>query len=528
MTALLRPLDADRVPVRTWFGFTMMCLGMFMAILDIQIVATSLPTIQGALKLRPDQMSWIQTAYLTAEVVAIPLTGFLTRTLGMRWLFVAAVILFTLASIGCAASGGFGALIGFRIVQGFSGGTLIPAVFAAVFLLFPVRAEGFATALAGVLAVLAPTVGPIVGGWITQTYSWRWLFLINVLPGLIAAVGAAAALPRGRMQLGLVRSLDLAALAAAALALTALEIGLKEAPSQGWLSPYVLALFAATLAGAAVFVVRSLRSPAPIVELRTFRDRNFAVGCALSFALGVGLFGSVYLMPVFLAFVRGHGSLAIGQIMLVTGAAQLVMAPVAVFLERRMGARILTLLGFSAFALGLGLSALQSTATDFSQMLWPQLARGAAIMFCLLPPTRLALGRLAPAAVPDASGLFNLMRNLGGAIGLALVDTVIFGRTPVHVAAIVARLQAGDLGVAQALGIPLALFRRNLGKPLDPHALALLQPLVQRLALTQAINEAWVLLAVFAAAALVAVLFAARDKPAAPDLPGPAEGLATA
>ncbi len=526
MTLLSRPSDEEKVTVRTWFGFTMMCLGMFMAILDIQIVATALPTIQSALKLRPDQMSWIQTAYLTAEVVAIPLTGFLTRMLSMRWLFVAAVTLFTLASIGCANSADFTTIIVFRVVQGFSGGSLIPAVFAAVFLLFPARVEGLATTIAGVLAVLAPTAGPIVGGWITQTYSWRWLFLINVLPGLIAATGAALALPRARMQPGLAKTLDLIALAAAALALTTLEIGLKDAPSRGWLSPRVLVLFAATVAGALVFVVRSLRSDTPIVELRTFRDRNFALGCGLSFALGTGLFGSVYLMPVFLAFVRGHGSLVIGEIMLVTGAAQLAMAPVAVLLERRADARILAFLGFAAFAAGLGLSAVQTPATDFQAMVWPQLVRGAAIMFCLLPPTRLALGRLEPSAVPDASGLFNLMRNLGGAIGLALIDTVIYGRTPTHVAALVARLQAGDVGAAKALGIPLALFKRNVGRPPDPQTLALVRPLVQRLALTQAINEAWALLAVLAAAALVAVLFAARDRPAANDLAGPAEGLA--
>src|SRR5271165_2515549 len=168
---------------RTWFGFAMMCIGMFMAILDVQVVATSLPVIQGALGIPQDQMSWVQTAYLVAEVIAIPLTGVLTRTLSMRWLFVVAISIFTVASFGCAISMHFGTLVAWRVLQGFSGGTLIPAVFSAVFLLFPVRRQGVATMLAGVLAVLAPTIGPIVGGWITETYSWHWLFLINILPG---------------------------------------------------------------------------------------------------------------------------------------------------------------------------------------------------------------------------------------------------------------------------------------------------------------------------------------------------------
>ena len=186
-TASSHGAPPDHTSAWTWIGFATMCLGMFLAILDIQIVATSMPTIQTALRIPRDQMSWIQTAYLIAEVIAIPLTGFLTRMLGMRWLFVVSITAFSLASLGCALSGGFTALIAWRIVQGFAGGTLIPAVFAAVFILFPERRQDIATTLAGVLAVLAPTVGPVVGGWITQTFSWQWLFLVNVAPGLACA-----------------------------------------------------------------------------------------------------------------------------------------------------------------------------------------------------------------------------------------------------------------------------------------------------------------------------------------------------
>src|SRR6202011_4309461 len=153
----------------TWLGFVLMCLGMFMAILDIQVVATALPTIEDALAICRDAMSWLQTAYLIAEIIAIPLTGWLTRVLTLRWLFVMAIGLFTLASIGCAFSGSFVLLVGFRVLQGFAGGMLIPAVFSAVFLLFPIRLHPVATTMAGIMAVLAPTVGPAVGGWVTET-----------------------------------------------------------------------------------------------------------------------------------------------------------------------------------------------------------------------------------------------------------------------------------------------------------------------------------------------------------------------
>ncbi len=491
----------------TWLGFALMGVGMFMAILDVQVVATSLPTIQSALHVAPDQMSWIQTAYLIAEVISIPLTGFLTRMLSMRWLFVLAVSLFTFASAGCAASHGFSELIAWRVVQGFAGGTLIPAVFSAVFLLFPPRLEGLATTIAGVLAVLAPTVGPIVGGWITETYSWHWLFLINLLPGVLSALGAMVLLPRAPADLSEVRRLDSLSLILMAISLAALEIALKQAPQHGWDSAQVLGLLAISAVTLLAFARRTFSAAHPVVQVRTLGQRNFLIGCVLSFVLGVGLFGSVYMMPVFLALVRGHSALQIGEIMLVTGVAQLATAPIAVALERRIDARLLAAAGFLVFALGLGASAYQTADTDFHQMILPQVLRGVAIMFCLLPPTRLALGQLRLIQVPDASGLFNLMRNLGGAIGLALIDTVIYGRSPVHARAIIARLQSGDVVTAKAVGIPIDMFVQHTG-PIDPFTRAALEPMVQKLALVHAINDAWWLVALLTFSALLILPFA--------------------
>ncbi len=513
MPSASEPAAPRALTAGTWVGFAAMCTGMFMAILDIQVVATSLPTIQGALGIAADQMSWVQTAYLIAEVIAIPLTGLLTRMLSMRWLFVVAIAVFTLASLGCAASGSFSGLVAWRVVQGFSGGTLIPAVFSAVFLLFPVRRRGVATMLAGVLAVLAPTVGPVVGGWITETYSWHWLFLVNVLPGLLSAGLASLLLPKAALRLQEVRTLDLASLVMMATALAALEIALKEAPARGWTAGLVIGLLALSAASLGGFVGRTRGARHPIVDLGSFAHRNFAIGCVLSFVLGIGLFGSVYLMPVFLAFVRHHNALEIGAIMLVTGTAQLVMAPVAVILEQRLGARLLTAAGFALFALGLGLSAWQTPQTDFAGMFWPQVIRGVAIMFCLLPPTRLALGNLEPRRVPDASGLFNLMRNLGGAIGIALIDTVIYSRSATHGSEIARGLLAGDTETARDIGLPLDLFAA--ADPLDPVTQALVQPLIETAALARAIADAWGLIAALTIAALICVPFA-RRAPAQP------------
>ena len=264
---------------------------------------------------------------------------------------------------------------------------------------------------------------------------------------------------------------------------------------------------------AAWFVWRTVWSSEPLVELQCFKDRNFALGCALSFILGVGLFGSTYLMPFFLGLVREHDSLRIGEIMLVTGIAQLIAAPIAVYLEQRVGARTLTVFGFVLFAAGLLMSTTQTADTDFAEMLLPQVLRGVATMFCLLPPTRMALGRLSPELVADGSGLFNLMRNLGGAIGLALIDTTIFSRAATYGAKIVEELQAGNIETAVRIGIPRDAFIEQIGIPPDEFTEEMIRPLVERQALVQAINDAWLLIGVLTALAVILVFFVRRIPP---------------
>ncbi len=245
----------------------------------------------------------------------------------------------------------------------------------------------------------------------------------------------------------------------------------------------------------------------PIVDLRALADRDFALGSLLSFILGAGLYGWIYLMPVFLAFVRNHSAFEIGQTMMVMGVAQLLMAPLAVLLERCASARLLSVVGFGLFALGLALSAFQTRATDFDEMVVPQIIRGTAIMLCLLPPIRLALGHLSPEAVPNASGLFNLLRNLGGAIGLALIDTVLYGRTPQIAERLAAALTDGDAAMAGRIGLPLDRFLAHTpGTPVEPHLLAYVQAAVRRQATVEAINEAWMLVALLTLGGAVAVL----------------------
>src|SRR5215469_16307794 len=296
-----------------------MAFGMFMAILDIQIVASSLPEIQAGLGIALDQLSWVQTAYLMAEVVAIPLTGWLTRVLSTRGAFCLCVSGFTAASLACAASTSFWTLVPARVVQGFCGGALIPLVFSAVFLMFEWPARTRATLVAGISAMLAPTLGPSVGGFITNHYSWHWLFLINVPPGVVVAVLVACTVDVDRPDRRAYGSVDLLALPLLAVFLASLQLVLKQAPLRGWASIQMLSLGALCLVCGGGVIWRSLRCPIPLINLSAFRDRNFAAGCCFSFALGMGLYGAAYLLPVFLGVIRNYDALTIGEVMMVTG-----------------------------------------------------------------------------------------------------------------------------------------------------------------------------------------------------------------
>jgi DHA2 family multidrug resistance protein len=494
----------DTVSARTWVAFLAMCGGMFVAILDIQIVASSLPDIGYALDIPPDRLSWIQTSYLIAEIIAIPLTGWLTRLLSLRFMFAAAAGGFTLASAACAMSAGFSSLVAFRVVQGFCGGAIIPAVFTSVFVLFPVRAHTKATAIGGIFAVMAPILGPIVGGYITDTYTWRWLFLINLTPGLAVTVLVPLVLRSGWADWRLLRNIDSASLVLAAASLGSLEIFLKEAPSYGWTNPLVLGLGFICVAATGFWIHRSLRRPDPVVRLAMLADPSLAIGCFYSFVLGAGLYGSVYLLPVFLGYVRHHSPFEIGTIMLVSGAAQLVTAPIATILEARYDCRLLAAFGYAIFGAGLLANGFATYETDFAGLFWPQVLRGVGVMFCILPMTRLALETQPVDQVADASGLFNLMRNLGGAIGIALIDTVLEMRPATHVAWIVARLEAGDPDVARLVGLSTERFHNVPLGPVDEATKEFVRPLVERAAAVESFNDAYLVLgAVFLLAVVI-------------------------
>jgi len=490
-----------------------MCLGMFMAILDIQVVASSLTNIQAALHVPSDKLSWIQTGYLIAEVIAIPLTGWLTHALSLRWLFAVATFGFTVASFACGSVSGIDALITIRIVQGFCGGMLIPSVFTSIFSMIPEKHRVLATAIAGTCAVLAPTVGPAVGGYLTETFSWHWIFFVNIAPGLVVTALTIAFVRLGKPDFSLLARIDYVAVIFAAISLGSLELLLKEGPKHDWSGGYVATLAIVCFSSGLLAVWQTLRTRYPFVDLRKFAERSFSLGCGMIFIFGMGLYGSVYLLSIFLGAVRGHSPLEIGEIMVVSGAAQLLTAPLAAWIEPRADPRILTAVGFGLFGAGVAANGFVTVHTDFWGLFVPQILRGMSVMLCILPATRLALASVPVHDVADASALFNLMRNLGGAIGIAVVDTILEQRTPHHFLDLALRLKAGDASAAEWVGLPTALFKGHDMGPVDPIMKEMVEPLIRKAALTISFNEAWLVVGGLFALSLLALPFMQRGAP---------------
>lgn len=427
VTALSQDWSADptAMPTRRKFLiFGLMAFGQFLALFDIQIVSASQREVAAGLAAGADEVSWVQTAYLMAELVMIPLSGFLARALSTRWLFVASCTMFTLSSLLCGLSWSIGSMVAFRALQGFTGGAMVPLVFAVGFTLFSGKQRALIPAILGTVSVLAPALGPSAGGYITDALNWRWLFFVNVLPGMAIAVLCALLLRIDRAEPALLRRIDWAHLVAMAVFLAGLEYVLEEGPRHDWLGDQTIALAAwASAVGFVLFIERAFFSALPVVSLRPFRRPTFAFASVFNLVIGFGMYASISLIPVYLAQVRGYNALQIGQTIFVVGVAQLGSTAIAAALSQRVDMRYMITVGLSLFAASLWLTSGMNAQWGFWELLAPQMLRGFALMLCIVPSVNMALAGVPPQDLGAASGLFNLMRNLGGAIGIAVVNS---------------------------------------------------------------------------------------------------------
>jgi len=475
---------------RVWVGFMSMVVGMFMAILDIQIVSSSIADIQAGLAASPDEASWVQTSYLVAEIVMIPLSGWLSRALSTRVLYTLSALGFTLFSALCASSTSLGEMILWRALQGFIGGAMIPTVFATAFLMFPGRRRTQIQVMVSLTATLAPTIGPSLGGWLTQAFSWHWVFLINLPVGLAVAASVWTLIDIDRADHSLLRRFDYFGLALMAAFLGSLEYVLEEGNRNDWFSDNTILSFAVLSAVAAVlFFYRMFTHPAPLVDLRAFGDRNFALGCLFMGVIGVGLYGAVYIVPLFLSQVRHYDSFEIGKAMFATGIAMFLSAPIAGRLSNLIDLRRLATFGLLTFGGSCWWMAELTSQSGTWEIMGAQALRGFSLMFLFLSVNQLALGRLPPDALKNASGLINTMRNLGGAIGIATLGTLGTTRTATHWLHLVEQVTWARPPAARLLGGLTQFYAHTLGPAASQAALRTVALLVRREALTLAYND---------------------------------------
>jgi MFS transporter, DHA2 family, multidrug resistance protein len=462
--------------IRGLLPFVVMCVGMFIALLDIQIVASSLQNIGGGLSAAQDQISWVQTSYLIAEIVMIPLSGWLTRVFSTRWLFTISAGGFTAASMLCGLAWNIQSMILFRALQGLLGASMIPTVFTSSFHYFQGTKRVYSAAVIGTIASVAPALGPVIGGYITDTLNWHWLFYINLVPGVLITVLIPFLVDIDKPNLSLLKDADYPGIVLMAVFLGTLEYVLEEGTRWNWFDDAAIRTCSWIVAISGVaFVVRSLTFPRPVADLRAFGNRNFAIGCFLSFVTGIGIFSTIYLTPLFLGYIRGFSAWQTGTAIFSTGVAAFAGVPFYILLARKFDTRWLMMAGLASFGLAMWSYSFITHDWGGGELLFPQILRGFPQVFAVAPSVTLGLGSLPPERLKYASGLFNMMRNLGGAVGIAVSGAILNARTNFHFLVIASHLTPANGAMERRVEAMANRYSETANHVHDSHAAALKQ-----------------------------------------------------
>jgi DHA2 family multidrug resistance protein len=424
---------ADRASPAAWIAVLAAMIGAFMAILNIQITNASLLDIEGGIGTGVDNGAWISTSYLIGEIVVIPLTDFLSRVFSFRRYMLANAVLFPLFSMGCAFTHDLGSMIAMRGLQGFAGGILIPMAFTMVLTKLPKAQQPVGLALFALSVTFAPAIGPTIGGWLTETYGWRTIFFVNTPPSVIMVVALALTLEKSPMRLSLLKEGDWAGIATMAIGLAALQTALEEGNKDDWFeSPFIVELAVVAAVFLAAFVAIELTVARPLVNLRLLRRRNFGVGVLVNVLVGFALFGTVYILPQYLGQVQRYNAEQIGKVLAWTGLPQLLLIPLVPLLMKRFDPRHIGFVGIAVFAASCFMNTTLSLNSAGDQFLLPNIVRAVGQALVLTPVTAITTAGIAPAEAAAASGLSNMLRNLGGAVGTATLATVLTKREQFH------------------------------------------------------------------------------------------------
>ncbi len=428
-------------------------LAALMAMIDISIVNVALTDIRASFATPLDQIGWVSTGYMMANIVVIPMTGWFQRRFGFRKYFTVSVIVFTAASALCGAAWNLPSLVVFRILQGLGGGAIIPTAQSILFARYPKEQHGMAAGLFGLGAITGPLLGPTIGGYLIDLSSWHWIFLINVPIGLVVAALAWKVIEEPEFVADR-RPIDVTGIVLLATGMPALQYVLEEGNREGWFdSTTIMALAAVAVISLVTFVVHVLEAPNPIVDLRVFKNRSYAAGTGINFLTGLALFSSSYLFSLFCGSVMHYTALDIGRVFLVAGLVQVLLMPIVGKLAPKIDPRIMLFVGVSVVGASQWIGSQLTGAAGFSDLVMPQLVRAVGLAFIFIPVSVAALSDLRPEERGNATGLFNLTRELGGSLGTAWMGKVVADGVVTHGQHIAAHLTPYDPAVQDRLAM---------------------------------------------------------------------------
>nr|WP_242045056.1 MULTISPECIES: MDR family MFS transporter [unclassified Leptolyngbya] len=501
--------------MKTWIGVFGTVLGAFMAVLDIQITNSSLRDIQAALGATLEEGSWISTSYLVAEIVVIPLTGWLSQIFSVRRYLLVNASLFILFSILCAFAWNLPSMIVFRALQGFTGGVLIPMAFTVLLTTLPPSKQPTGMALFGITATFAPSIGPTFGGWLTENFSWHYVFYINLIPGVLLLTAVWYAIDSRPMQLDRLRDGDWGGVIAMAIGLGSFQVVLEEGSRKDWFSSdLIVRLAVIAVIFLSIFFWIELTRRQPFIDLRLIKERNFGLASVINVALGLGLYGSVYILPLYLGQIQGYNALQIGEVLMWVGFPQLLVIPFVPRLMKIVDVRLLIGVGVSLFAVSCFMNSTFTNLTGMDQLRTALLVRAAGQPLIMVPLSTVATAGLAPNQAGSASGLFNMMRNLGGSIGIAAIATLLTQRQQFHSNRLGESISNFNPATQERLN-QLTQYFVSRGSDLasaQNQALAAIDNVVRREAYIQAFNDCFYFIGFALLVSGIAVLFFKKVK----------------
>ena len=496
-----QPDRQQNADMGAWLAVAAGTLGAMMATLDISIVNSALPTIQGEIGASSSEGTWIATAYLVAEIIIIPLSGWLERLFGLRRFLLIASVLFTAFSVMCGMATNLETMIIGRAGQGFTGGALIPTAMTIIATRLPPHQQPLGTALFGMTAILGPVMGPLLGGWLTEALSWHYAFLLNVPVCIILVVLLLVGLPAQKARYDLIGEADWLGIIGLSLGLGGLTVVLEDGHREQWFdSSMIVKLTIMSVIGFALMIVGQIRSPKPVIRLSLLFDRVFGSVAIMAVVMGMVMYGTSYVIPQFLAAIADYNAYQAGRIVMISGVPALLAMPFMPLLMKHIDVRIAVAFGLLLLAMSCYVDTELTTAATGSAFVDSQLLRGLGTVMTFLFLNQAAISAVPPSMASDASGIFNAARNIGGSFALAGIATMQDQRLYFHSRRIEETVSANSIGVQDYI----TSMTHMMGSP--EAAIRMLGNQISQQALVMAYNDLFWLLAVGVVIAMPLVL----------------------